>query len=218
MQRLAADMELVDVSAPSERAYRRTKSPIAIAAMAGIVILAAFNLAPILALAIVAVAVVLLTGCIDADEAFSFVEGRLLALIFAMLAVGAALDHTGAVALVVTALGPTFETLPPILLIWAVYFITSVMTELVSNNAIAVIMAPIAIALAEATGVDARPLLVAVMIAASACFATPIGYQTNMLVYGPGGYRFTDFMRVGIPLNISLGVVVCLAIPLIFPL
>jgi di/tricarboxylate transporter len=122
------------------------------------------------------------------------------------------------VALVVTALGPTFETMPPILLIWAVYFITSIMTELVSNNAIAVIMAPIAIALAEATGVDARPLLVAVMIAASACFATPIGYQTNMLVYGPGGYRFTDFMRVGIPLNISLGVVVCLAIPLIFPL
>ena len=73
------------------------------------------------------------------------------------------------------------------------------MTELVSNNAIAVIMAPIAIALAEATGVDVRPLLVAVMVAASACFATPIGYQTNMLVYGPGGYKFTDFMRVGIP-------------------
>jgi di/tricarboxylate transporter len=173
---------------------------------------------PILALAVVAVAVVLLTGCIDADEAFSFVEGRLLALIFAMLAVGAALEHTGAVALVVGTLAPSLEGLPPVFLVWAVYFITTVMTELVSNNAIAVIMAPIAIALAEATGVDARPLLVAVMIAASACFATPIGYQTNMLVYGPGGYRFTDFMRIGIPLNISLGVVVCLAIPLIFPL
>jgi hypothetical protein len=103
IQRLAADMELVDVSAPSERAYRRGKAPIAIVAMAGIVILAALNVAPILALAIVAVGVVLLTGCIDAEEAFSFVEGRLLALIFAMLAVGAALDHTGAVALVVDA-------------------------------------------------------------------------------------------------------------------
>jgi di/tricarboxylate transporter len=206
IQRLAADMELVDVSAPSERAYRRSKSPIAIAAMAGIVVLAALNVAPILALAIVAVAVVLLTGCIDADEAFSFVEGRLLALIFAMLAVGAALDHTGAVALIVGTLGPLLgQGLPPFLLVWAVYLITSVLTELVSNNAIAVIMAPIAIALAEATGVDARPLLVAVMIAASACFATPIGYQTNMLVYGPGGYRFTDFMRMGIPLNFRWG-------------
>jgi di/tricarboxylate transporter len=218
IQRLAADMELVDVAAPSERAYRRGKAPIAIAAMAGIVVFSALGVAPILALAVVAVGVVLLTGCIDAEEAFSFVEGRLLALIFAMLAVGAALDHTGAVALVVDAAAPLLMVMPAVVLVWAVYFITTLMTELVSNNAIAVIMAPIAIALAEATGVDARPLLIAVMIAASACFATPIGYQTNMLVYGPGGYRFTDFMRVGIPLNISLGVVVCLAIPLIFPL
>jgi di/tricarboxylate transporter len=218
IQRLATDMDLVDVAAPSERAYRRGKAPIAIAAMAGIVTLAAFGVAPILPLAIVAVGVVLLTGCIDAEEAFSFVEGRLLALIFAMLAVGAALDHTGAVALIVDSAAPALAVMPAVVLVWAVYFITTVMTELVSNNAIAVIMAPIAIALAEATGVDARPLLVAVMVAASACFATPIGYQTNMLVYGPGGYRFTDFMRVGIPLNLSLGVVVCLAIPLIFPL
>ncbi|AHM02759.1 TrkA domain protein [Roseibacterium elongatum DSM 19469] len=218
IQRLAADMELVDVTTPSERAYRRTKAPIAVAAMAGIVVLAAFDVAPILALAVIAVAVVLLTGCIDAEEAFSFVEGRLLALIFAMLAVGAALDHTGGIQLIVGSVAPWLQTMPPVVLIWAVYFITTVLTELVSNNAIAVIMAPIAIALAEATGVDPRPLVVAVMIAASACFATPIGYQTNMLVYGPGGYRFTDFLRTGIPLNLSLGVVVCLTIPLIWPL
>ena len=218
IQRFAADMDLVDVSKPSERAYRRGKAPIAIAAMAGIVILAAFNIAPILALAVVAVAVVLLTGCIDAEEAFSFVEGRLLALIFAMLAVGAALDHTGGIALIVGRIAPALVDLPPWVLVWAVYYMTTILTELVSNNAIAVIVAPIAIALGQTMGVDPRPLVVAVMIAASACFATPIGYQTNMLVYGPGGYRFTDFMRIGIPLNLSLGVVVCLTIPLIWPL
>ncbi len=218
IQRFAADMDLVDVSKPSERAYRRGKAPIAIAAMAGIVILAAFNIAPILALAVVAVAVVLLTGCIDAEEAFSFVEGRLLALIFAMLAVGAALDHTGGIALIVGRIAPALVDLPPWVLVWAVYYMTTILTELVSNNAIAVIMAPIAIALGQTMDVDPRPLVVAVMIAASACFATPIGYQTNMLVYGPGGYRFTDFMRIGIPLNLSLGVVVCLTIPLIWPL
>ena len=218
IQRFAADMDLVDVSKPSERAYRRGKAPIAIAAMAGIVILAAFNIAPILALAVVAVAVVLLTGCIDAEEAFSFVDGRLLALIFAMLAVGAALDHTGGIALIVGRIAPALVDLPPWVLVWAVYYMTTILTELVSNNAIAVIMAPIAIALGQTMGVDPRPLVVAVMIAASACFATPIGYQTNMLVYGPGGYRFTDFMRIGIPLNLSLGVVVCLTIPLIWPL
>jgi di/tricarboxylate transporter len=218
IQRFAADMDLVDVSKPSERAYRRGKAPIAIAAMAGIVILAAFNIAPILALAVVAVAVVLLTGCIDAEEAFSFVDGRLLALIFAMLAVGAALDHTGGIALIVGRIAPALVDLPPWVLVWAVYYMTTILTEIVSNNAIAVIMAPIAIALGQTMGVDPRPLVVAVMIAASACFATPIGYQTNMLVYGPGGYRFTDFMRIGIPLNLSLGVVVCLTIPLIWPL
>ncbi len=218
IQRLAADMDLVDVSQPSERAYRRAKAPIAIAAMAGIVGLAAFDIAPILVLAVIAVAVVLLTGCIDADEAFSFVDGRLLALIFAMLAVGAALDHTGAIQMIVDPVAPILGQMPPWVMVWAIYYMTTILTELVSNNAIAVIMAPIAIALAQATGVDPRPLVVAVMIAASACFATPIGYQTNMLVYGPGGYRFTDFMRIGIPLNLSLGVVVCLTIPLIWPL
>jgi len=218
IQRLAIDMDLVDVAQPSERAYRRAKAPIAIAAMAGIVILAALDIAPILVLAVIAVAVVLITGCIDAEEAFSFVEGRLLALIFAMLAVGAALDHTGAIALIVEPIAPVLAEMPPWVLVWAIYFITTTLTELVSNNAIAVIMAPIAIALGQATGVDPRPLVVAVMIAASASFATPIGYQTNMLVYGPGGYRFTDFMRIGIPLNLSLGVVVCLTIPLIWPL
>lgn len=218
IERLASDMGLVDVAAPKERAFRRGKAPIAILAMSGIVVLAAFNLAPILILAILAVALVLLTRCIDAEEAFGFIEGRLLTLIFAMLGVGAALQETGAVALLVGGIAPVLETAPPWVLVFVVYFLTSFFTELVSNNAIAVIMTPIAIGLAEATGVDARPLVVAVMIAASACFATPIGYQTNMLVYGPGGYKFTDFMRVGIPLNLSLGVVVCIAIPFIWPL
>ena len=218
IQRLATDMDLVDVAQPSERAYRRSKSPIAIACMVGIVVLAAFNVAPILALAIVAVAVVLLTGCIDAEEAFSFIDGRLLALIFAMLAVGAALDHTGAIDLIVDLVAPILMEGPTWLLLVAVYFLTTLLTELVSNNAVAVIMAPIAIALANAVGIDPRPLVIAVMIAASAAFATPIGYQTNMLVYGPGGYSFGDFLRVGVPLNLSLGVVVCIAIPLIWPM
>ena len=218
IQRLAADMDLVDVTKPSARAYRRSHAPIAIGAMAGVVILAAFNVAPIFLLAIVAVAVVLLTRCIDADEAFSFVDGRLLALIFSMLAIGAALQATGAVALVVGNLAPWLADLPPFLLVWAIYLITSILTELVSNNAVAVVITPVAIGLAQAIGVDPRPLVIAVMIAASASFATPIGYQTNMLVYGPGGYKFTDFMKVGIPLTLSLGLVVSAVIPLIWPL
>ncbi|WP_371054659.1 SLC13 family permease [Rhodosalinus sp. K401] len=218
INRLAQDMGLVDVSHPSARAFRRGHAPLAVAALIGIVALAAFGLAPILMLAIVAVALVLLTRCIDADEAFSFVDGRLLALIFSMLAVGAALESSGAVVLIVETAAPWLHGLPAPLVVWAVYLLTSVLTELVSNNAVAVVVTPIAIGLAEAMGVDPRPLVVAVMVAASASFATPIGYQTNTMVYGPGGYRFTDFLKVGIPLNLTMGMLASALIPLIWPL
>ena len=100
----------------------------------------------------------------------------------------------------------------------AVYAMASFLTEVVSNNAVAVVMTPIAIGLAQVLGVDPRPLVVAVMMAASAAFATPIGYQTNTLVYGPGGYKFTDFLRFGIPLNLTLAPIVSFTIPLIWPL
>ncbi len=216
--RLSQDMDMVDVSQPSQRAYRRGHAPLALASLLALVGLAAFGVAPIFLLAILAVAVVLITRCIDADEAFGFIDGRLLALIFSMLAIGAALDATGAVVLIVDAIAPALMNLPPFLIVWAIYLLTSVLTELVSNNAVAVVVTPIAIGLADAMGLDSRPLVIAVMIAASASFATPIGYQTNMLVYGPGGYKFTDFCRVGIPLNLSVGLLASALIPVLWPL
>ena len=216
--RLAADMDVLEVNAPSERAFRRSHSPIAIVALLGLVGLAAFQVAPILLLAIVAVAVVLVTRCIDAEEAFGFVDGRLLVLIFAMLAVGTALEHSGAVALIAAGLAPHLAILPGFLIVWALYLLTSVLTEMVSNNAVAVVITPLAIGIAAQLSMDPRPLVVAVMVAASASFGTPIGYQTNMLVYGPGGYKFTDFLRVGIPLNLSIGVLASLCIPWFWPL
>jgi di/tricarboxylate transporter len=218
IQRLAADTDMADVSQPTQRAYRRSHAPYAIAALIGIVVMAALGVAPILMLSIIAVALVLVSRCIDADEAFSFIDGRLLALIFSMLAIGAALESSGAVQMIVNAIAPGLSMLPPFLVVWAVYLLTSVLTELVSNNAVAVVVTPIAIGLAQAMGLDPRPLVVAVMVAASASFATPIGYQTNMLVYGPGGYKFADFLRVGIPLNLSIGLLASAVIPLIWPL
>jgi len=164
------------------------------------------------------VAVVLITRCIDAEEAFGFVDGRLLSLIFSMLAIGAALQATGAVALIAESLAPLLGKLPPWLIIWAIYLLTSILTETVSNNAVAVVVTPIAISLAATLGLDPRPLVIAVMVAASASFATPIGYQTNMLVYGPGGYKFSDFLKVGVPLNLSIGLLASLVIPWIWPL
>ena len=218
IQRLAADMDLVDITHPTTKAFRRGKSPIAIAALALIVVLAALDVAPIMALGLVAVAVILLTGCIDSDEAFSFVDGRLLAMIFAMLAVGEGLDHSGAVSMIVGSVKPWMEGLSPFLMILCVYFLGLIMTEFLSNNAVAVIYTPIAIELAVSLGLDPRPFAVAVMFSATLAFATPVGYQTNMMVYGPGGYRFSDYMRIGIPLNIITGLVASALIPLLWPL
>jgi di/tricarboxylate transporter len=180
--------------------------------------LAGLGAAPIFLLAILAVAVVLLSRCIDADEAFGAVDGRLLVLIFSMLAIGAGLENSGAVKLIAEAVAPGLGKLPAFLIVWAIYLLTSVLTELVSNNAVAVVVTPIAIGLAQALGLDPRPLVVAVMVAASASFATPIGYQTNTLVYGPGGYRFSDFLKVGVPLNLSVGILASLLIPVFWPL
>ncbi|HMQ42559.1 MAG TPA: SLC13 family permease [Paracoccus sp. (in: a-proteobacteria)] len=218
IQRLAADMEMVEISAPSERAFRRRHAPIVVAVLAAVVILSALDLAPILLLAFLGVAVVLGTRCIDADEALSFVDGRLMALIFAMLAVGAGLDRSGSVELVVKWISPTLASLPSWGLILAVYLLAMVLTETVTNNAVAVIVTPVAISLAHSLGVDPRPLIIAVMMGASASFATPIGYQTNTLVYGPGGYRFSDFIRVGLPLNLLLALTAASVIPIFWPL
>jgi len=217
ISRLAADMDMVDVSHPSDRAYRRSHAPIALAALASIVALAAFGVAPILLLAVLAMAVVFLTRCIDSDEAFAFIDGRLLALIFAMLAVATALETSGAIELLVKGFAPLISDLPPFFIVWAIYLLTSVLSELI-NHAVAVVLTPVAIGLAISLGVDPRPLVVAVMVAASATFATPISYQTNMMVFGPGGYKFTDFLRVGIPLNLSVGLLACAVIPFLWPL
>ena len=218
IQRLAADMDLVDITRPSIKPFRRAKAPIAIAALASVVILSALDVAPIMALALLAVALILITRCVDADEAFTFVDGRLMAMIFAMLAVGEGLDQSGAVEMIVTAVAPHMAGLSPFFLILAVYFLGLILTEFLSNNAVAVIYTPIAIELAQQLGVDPRGFVVAVMFSASVAFATPVGYQTNMMVYGPGGYRFSDFMRVGIPLNILTGLVASALIPVIWPL
>ena len=218
IERLAQEMKLVDLAIPSERPYRRSKAPIVIFSLAAVVILAALGVAPIFSIAVVGVAAILLSRCIDGDEAFEAVDGRLLILIFSMLAIGAALQKSGSILMIVNAISPQLIGLHPFFIIWFIYILTSILTELVSNNAVAVVVTPIGIALANSLGIDPRPLVVAIMIAASASFATPIGYQTNTLVYGPGGYSFQDFLKIGVPLNIFIGIISSALIPFFWPL
>ena len=214
IHRLAEEQGLTELTQPTDRPYRRQRAPIVLGILALVVLGSGFGLMSIAGLVVIGVALALVTRCIDAEEAFQMVEIRLLTLIFAMLAVGRALERTGAFELIVDALAPWLMGLPPQLVLWLVFLMASLLTELVSNNAVAVVVTPVAISLALELGIDPRPFVVAVMIAASASFATPIGYQTNTLVYAPGGYRFTDYMRLGIPLNLGVGVLAALLIPL----
>ena len=216
--RLATDVDLVDITKPTVKPFRRSHMPLAIAALLAVVILSAMNVAPILVLSMLAITVLLVTRSVDPDEALHAIDGRLMAMIFGMLAVGEGLDNAGAVKLIVDAVAPMLQGLPPIAALAAVYFLGLVLTEFLSNNAVAVIFTPIAMQLAVSLGLDPRPFAVAVMFSASVAFATPIGYQTHMMVYGPGGYKFSDFLRLGLPLDVVTGIAAVLTIPLVWPL
>ncbi|GAA3876706.1 SLC13 family permease [Celeribacter arenosi] len=216
--RLVEEEQLIELSPMTSRGFRRHKAPVAVATMVGVVALAALNVAPILTLALIGVAVVLLTNCIDAGEGFGAIDGRLLLLIVSMLTMGSALDNSGALSMIISEVSPLLSTVQPLIALALVYALTSILTELVTNNAVAVLLAPIAAGVAAQLGLDPRPFIVAVMFGASASFATPIGYQTNTLIYNAGGYRFTDFLRIGLPMNIIVGAVTVLMIPLIWPL
>ena len=214
---LSRSGQVVSITTPGGRAYRRRQAPVAILALLAVVALAAFEVMPIGVLALIAVAGILVLRCIDADEAWGFIDGAILVLIFAMLLIGTALENTGAVELVVGLLTPFLSTLPPILVLACVHLTASILTELVTNNAVAVVLTPVVIALGQQLGIDPLPLVVSVMIGASASFATPIGYQTNTLVYGAGNYRFVDFLKVGVPMNLIVGATAVLTISVVFP-
>ncbi len=212
---LRTNVNLADVGGAKVRAFRRARAPIAILTLAGVVAGAAMLGLPIEVLALAGVGLVLLTRCLEPEEAWSSIDGNTLVLIFGMLAVGRGLENAGTVDLLVAAVAPLLGAASPLLLLIAVYAVTSLLTETVTNNAVAVIVTPIAIGLAEAAGMDPRALVVAVMFGASASFATPIGYQTNTLVYGAANYRFADFLKIGVPMNIIVGLATCVAIEML---
>ena len=218
LARFADENRLVNVSEPSERGYRRQKAPIAIAITVGVVVCAALNIMPIAALALIGAVVVLATRCVEVDEAVQSVDWQILGLIFAMLSVGLAMQKTGLAAMIVDHAVPYLSGFPPLLALAAIYIMTTILTELVTNNAVAVVVTPVAIALATSLGLDPRAFVVAVMLAASASFITPIGYQTNTLVYNAGGYRFTDFLRLGIIIDLTTFATAMVLIPRIWPL
>jgi len=209
---------LNNLAEPQDRPWRREKAPIAIAAILAVIALSAFEVLPIVALALIAAGAVIALGCLDPKDAYDSIQWNILILIFGMLAVGMALEKTGAAAMLVGLLAQYAAGLGPIAVLALIYVVTSALTETISNNAAAILITPIAMGLGVELGVDPRAFVVAVMFAASASFATPIGYQTNTLVYNAGGYKFMDFVRIGLPLNIILAVVAVIVIPIFWPM
>ncbi|MCU9848956.1 SLC13 family permease [Defluviimonas sp. WL0024] len=215
--RLTEAGDLAAITDAGGRAFRRRKAPLALLALFSVVALAAAGIAEISVLALIAVAGILVFGCIDNIEAWNSIDAGILVLIFSMLIVGTGLQNSGAVSLIVDSITPALRGLPPFVTLAAIYLLSSVLTEAVTNNAVAVVVTPLAIGLAEQLGVDPRPFVVAVMFGASASFATPVGYQTNTLIYGAANYRFSDFLKIGIPMNLVVGAAVVGAIPIFFP-
>ncbi|MCB1052650.1 MAG: SLC13 family permease [Acidobacteria bacterium] len=192
------------------------KAPIAIGTLGLVIVLAALGVAPIVLLAIAGAAFMLLTGCLNLARATRALNPDVLLLIAAMIPMGLAMEKSGLAAAVAQWVLHNFGHSGPYVLILAFYVLTSMLTEVLSNNATAVLLVPIVLGVAQQMGIDPKPLLVAITFGASASFATPIGYQTNTMVMGPGGYGIRDYLKVGLPLNVLMCGVAAL-IPLFWP-
>jgi di/tricarboxylate transporter len=197
--------------------FRTDKLLIALTIVAGVVGAAALNFVPLVISAITGCARLVLTGCLTMEEAYQAVEWKIIFLLAGVLTLGVALEKTGAALLLSNWMIATVGVLGPVALVSAFYLVTSLLTETMSNNATAALLTPIAIAAAQSLDVDPRPFLMAIAFAASASFMTPVGYQTNTLIYGPGQYTFADFLRIGTPLNILFWLLVTLLIPVFWP-
>lgn len=218
VKRLLKSDDLIVTDELTELYIRKDRAFSAILILAAVVTLAALELLPIHVAAIVGAVAIVLARCLTIEEAYQAVNWQVIFLLGGILPLGVALQQTGAAGwLANIALGPLVG-FGPLMLLAVLYITTALLTETMSNNASAVILAPIAYSLATAMGADPRPFLVAITFAASTSFATPIGYKTNAMIYAPGGYKFTDYTLVGGPLNILFWILSVLLIPTLWPL
>ncbi len=194
------------------------KAPLALGTILLVVLLAATGLAPISVLALGGAAFLVISGVLTARDAYSSIDWSVLVLIAGMIALGTAMDQTGALEIAAEQLYMVTGGWGPNATLWVFYFMAAVLSLLILNKPAAVLCAPLGIELADKLGCNPEPFIMAVAFAASTAMATPMGYQTNLLVYGPGGYNYRDFVFFGLPLNILVGVVACLLIPVIWPL
>ena len=217
LQRLADDPGFVPMAEVKAEAGNRPRARVAAAIMAGVVLSASFGVLDIMTAALTGVILMVFTRCVHVEEIYGEVEWLVIFVLAGLIPLGVALETTGAAELLASWVVTLTSPLGEIGLIAAFYLMTAVMTAVVSNAATAVMLTPVAIFAATQGGLNPYALLVAVMFGASASFVTPFGYQTNVMIYGPGGYRFMDFVKVGGPLNLLLLVTATIFIPIFWP-
>jgi di/tricarboxylate transporter len=199
------------------RPLQPIKAAIAIAIFIAAIAAAALNIAPIAATAFAGAVLLILLKVITPDEAYGGLKPDILILIAGMVVIGIAMEESGLADAATRILIGSMDEVSPLAALLVLYLATMILTELLSNATVAVLVTPIAVALAESLGVSPRPFIVAVMMAGSAAFATPFGYQTNVIVYQMGGYNYMDFVRVGLPLNLITFAVAIVTIRITFP-
>ena len=218
MRRMRDSRDVIVLTDEPRQVPRKSKQCIAAGTILAMVVAATFTGMPIAALALAGALLVVVAGCLEMDEAYRAVDWRILFLIFGMLGLGAALEKTSGIDWLASHLISALGGNHPAIVISGIVLLTSLMTTFLSNNAVAVVMTPIVLEVAHHMQLSTKPLMIAVAIGASACFASPVGYQTNALVYGAGGYQFRDFVRVGLPLNLLIWLVASIVIPWLWPL
>ena len=197
--------------------YRPRQAPLAIIILVAVILASTFGIQPIFVTAPLGAVAMVLTRCLSIKEAYDSIDWPILVLIAGTLPLGLALENSGAAALLAGLLTSSLGDLGPLLVLALLVLVTSLLTEFMSHAAAAVLMAPIAFETAQSLAVSPRPFFMAVALAASSCFMTPISHQSNALVMGPGGYHFLDYTRVGAPLNMLIWCVITLLVPVFFP-
>jgi di/tricarboxylate transporter len=196
----------------------KKKAPVAGLIFAALIIFASTGLADIMVCALAGAFLMILTGCLPLRDAYRAMQANVLILIVGTIALGTAMEKTGTAKFYAQEFISLLKNSGPVAILAGLLVLTSLSTQLLSNNATAVLLMPIAVSVALELGVNPKPFIMAVCFGASACFATPVGYQTNLLVYGPGGYRFSDYLKLGIPLNLIVLIMGSIFIPVLWPL
>lgn len=197
---------------------RKDKVYYAVGTFLGIILLAAFNILSIVEAAVLGTGLMLLTGCLKLRDLYSHLSWQTIIMLACLIPLGTAMANTGLSYLIADKLVELLRPWGPIAVLSGIYLLTSILTSIMSNSATAVLMIPISLSIASQLQVDPKPFLMAIMFAASASFMTPIGYQTNVFILGPGGYKFIDFIKVGTPLSILFWVIASFLIPTLWPL